>query len=98
MCRLVPDLTRGTSRLVGGDLNIGEVGSAQTIITLQSPHHSSVCYQHKRTRVGLTKKAKFLQKQPRRQARTWKNATEIAVECIAHECEVLQTVERQNCS
>jgi hypothetical protein len=31
---------------IGGDLNVGEEGSEQTIITLQSQHHGSVGYQH----------------------------------------------------
>jgi hypothetical protein len=33
---LVPDLLRGIGMLVGEDLNIGEEGSEQTIITLQN--------------------------------------------------------------
>jgi hypothetical protein len=75
--RLVPDLPRGRGRLIGGDLDIGEEGSEQTIVTLQSLHHDSVGYQHARTRVGLAKKDKFLQMQPRTQARIRKNATEL---------------------
>jgi hypothetical protein len=55
---LVPDLPRGRS--IGGDLDIGEEGSEQTIVTLQSLYHGSIGYQHARTRVGLTKKGKFL--------------------------------------
>jgi hypothetical protein len=39
-----------------------------------------------------------LQVQPRTQARIGKNATKLVDEYIAHECVVLQTVERQNCS
>jgi hypothetical protein len=58
--RLVPDLLRGRGRSIGGDLDVGEEGSEQTIVTLQSLHHGSVCYQHVWTRVGLTKKAQFL--------------------------------------
>jgi hypothetical protein len=58
--RLVPDIPRYRGRLVGGDLDIGEEDSEQTIITLQSLHHGSIGYQHTRTRVGLAKKAKFL--------------------------------------
>jgi hypothetical protein len=58
---LVPDLPRGIGMLVGEDLNIGEEGSEQTIITLQSLHHDSVSNQHARTQVGIIKKAKFLQ-------------------------------------
>jgi hypothetical protein len=63
--RLVPDLSRGRGRSVGGDLDIGEEGSEQTIETLQSLHHDSVSYQHACTRVGLAKKAKSLSMQPR---------------------------------
>jgi hypothetical protein len=58
---LVPDLPRGIGMLVGEDLNIGEEGSEQTIITLQSLHHDSVSNQHACTQVGIIKKAKFLQ-------------------------------------
>jgi hypothetical protein len=47
--RLVPDLPRGRGRSIGGNLNIGEEGSEQTIVTLQSLHHGSVDYQHART-------------------------------------------------
>jgi hypothetical protein len=55
--RLVPDLPRGRGRLIGGDLDVGEEGSEQTIVTLQSLQNSSDGYQHARTRVVLTKKA-----------------------------------------
>jgi hypothetical protein len=58
--RLVLDLLRGRGRLIGGDLNVGEEGSEQTIVISQSLHHDSVGYQHTHTHVGLTKKAKFL--------------------------------------
>jgi hypothetical protein len=50
MKRLVPDLLRGRGRSIGGDLDISEEGSEQTIVTLQSLHHGPL------TRVGLTKK------------------------------------------
>jgi hypothetical protein len=40
--RLVSDPLRGRGRSIGGDLNVGEEGSEQTIVTLQSLHHSSV--------------------------------------------------------
>jgi hypothetical protein len=90
--RLVPNLPRGRGKSIGGDLNIGEEGSEQTIITSQSLHHDSIGCQHVRTQVGLTKKAIFLQMQPRTQARTGKNATKLADEWIAHKCGVLQTV------
>jgi hypothetical protein len=63
------------------------------IVTLQSLHHGSTGCQHVRTHIGLTKKAKFLQMQPRTQARIRKNATKLVDECIAHECVVLQTVD-----
>jgi hypothetical protein len=75
--RLVPNHPRGRGRLIGGDLDVGEEGSQQMIVTLQSLHHGSVGYQHARARVGLTKKAKFLQMQPRTQARTRKNTTKL---------------------
>jgi hypothetical protein len=39
------------------NLNVGEEGSEQMIVTLQSLPHGSVGYQHARTRVDLTKKA-----------------------------------------
>jgi hypothetical protein len=55
--RLVTDLPRGGGRSIGGDLNVGEEGSEQMIITLQSLHHGSVGYQHVHTRVDLTEKA-----------------------------------------
>jgi hypothetical protein len=42
--RLVPDLPRGGGRSIGGDLNVGEEGSEQTIVTLQSLHHDFVGY------------------------------------------------------
>jgi hypothetical protein len=47
--RLVNDLPRGSGRSIGGDLNAGEEGFEQMIVTLQSLHHSSVGYQHVRT-------------------------------------------------
>jgi hypothetical protein len=54
--------------------------SEQMIVTLQSLHHGSVGYQYVHTQIGLAKKARFLQMQPRIQARTRKNATKIADE------------------
>jgi hypothetical protein len=74
---LVPDLSRSRGRPIGEDLDVGEEGSEQTIITLRSLYHGSIGYQHARTRVGLSKKAIFLQMQLRTQARTRKNATEL---------------------
>jgi hypothetical protein len=47
--RLVPDLPSDRGRSIGGDLDVGEEGSEQTIVTLQSLHHGSVGYQHART-------------------------------------------------
>jgi hypothetical protein len=44
--RLVPDLLRGRGRSIGGDLDVGEEGTKQMIVTLQSLHHGSVGYQH----------------------------------------------------
>jgi hypothetical protein len=44
--RLVPDLPRGRGRSIGGDLDVGEEGSKQTIVNLQSLHHSSIGYLH----------------------------------------------------
>jgi hypothetical protein len=43
---LVPNLLRGRGRSIGGDLDIGEEGSEQMIVTLQSLHHDSDGYQH----------------------------------------------------
>jgi hypothetical protein len=54
---LVSDLMRGRGRSIGGDINVGEEGSEQTIINLQSLHHGSYGYQHAHTRVDLAKKA-----------------------------------------
>jgi hypothetical protein len=34
---------------ISGDLNVGEEGSEQMIVILQSLHHGSVGYQHVRT-------------------------------------------------
>jgi hypothetical protein len=61
----VSDLRRGRGKSIGGDLDVGEEGSEQTIVILQSLHHNSIGYQHVRTRIGLAKKAKFLQVQLR---------------------------------
>jgi hypothetical protein len=47
--RLVPDLSRGRGRSIGGDLEVDEEGSEQMIVTLQSLHHDYVGYQHMRT-------------------------------------------------
>jgi hypothetical protein len=47
--RLAPDLLRERGRSISGDLDLGEQGSEQTIVTLQSLHHDYVGYQHART-------------------------------------------------
>jgi hypothetical protein len=47
--RLDPDLPRGRDRSIGGDFDVSEEGSEQTIITLQSLHHGSIGYQHMHT-------------------------------------------------
>jgi hypothetical protein len=47
--RLVPDLLRGRGRSIGGDLDVGEEGSEQTIMSFQSLCHGSVGYQYVRT-------------------------------------------------
>jgi hypothetical protein len=54
--RLIPDLPRSRGRSIGGHLDIGEEGTEQMIVTLQSQHHGSVGYQLMHTRVDLTKK------------------------------------------
>jgi hypothetical protein len=53
---------------------------SRTIETLQSLHHGSVGYQLTCTQIGLTKKAKLLHMQLRKQARTRKIATKLAEE------------------
>jgi hypothetical protein len=55
--RLVLNLPWGRGRSIGRDLDVGEEGFEQMIITLQSLHHGFISYQHVCTRVGLTKKA-----------------------------------------
>jgi hypothetical protein len=54
---LVLDFLRGRGRSIGGDLDIGEEGSEQMIVILQSLHHGFDGYQHACIQVGLTKKA-----------------------------------------
>jgi hypothetical protein len=44
--RLVSELLRGRGRSIGGDLDVGEEGYGQMIVTLQSLHHGSDGYQH----------------------------------------------------
>jgi hypothetical protein len=56
--RMSPDLTTGTGKLIGGDLDVDDEGSEQCRFEpVQSLHHSSVGYQPMRTRISLTKKA-----------------------------------------
>jgi hypothetical protein len=95
---LVPDLPRGRGRSIGGDLDVGEEGSEQTIVTLQSLYHGSVGYQHVHTRVVLTKKAypcKCNQEHKQEQERMQLN---LYMNVLAHEFGALQTAEWQNCS
>jgi uncharacterized protein YqiB (DUF1249 family) len=68
------------------------------IVTLQSLHHDSVCYQHVHAQVGLTMKAypcmcnwEHKQEQERMQLNLQMNV-------LAHEYGVLQTVEQWNYS
>jgi hypothetical protein len=57
-----PDLPRGTSKLIGGDLDVDYERSEQRQFEpMQSLHHSSVGCQPVHTRIGLTKKAMSLQ-------------------------------------
>jgi hypothetical protein len=96
--RLVHDLPWGSGRSIGGDLDIGEEGSEQMIVTLQSLHHDSVGYQHVHTWVDLTKKVypcKCNREHKQEQERMQLN---LQMNVLAHECGTLQTVERWNCS
>jgi hypothetical protein len=57
-----PDLSRGTGKSIGGDLDVDDECSEQRWFEpVQSLHHGSVGYQPVRTRIGLTKKAMSLQ-------------------------------------
>jgi hypothetical protein len=48
--RMSPDLSRGTGRLIGGDLNVDDEGFEQCRFEpVQSLHHDSVGYQLMRT-------------------------------------------------
>jgi hypothetical protein len=81
--RLVPDLPRGRGRSIGGELDVGEEGfridDRNLAITTPRIHwlpiraHTSWPHQE-----GLS-----LQVQSRTQARTGKNATKLANECIS---------------
>jgi hypothetical protein len=56
------DLSRGTSKSIGGDLDIDDEGPKQRRLeSVQSLHHGSVGYQPMCTRIGLAKKAMSLQ-------------------------------------
>jgi hypothetical protein len=46
---LVLYLPWGRGKSIGGDIDVGEESSEQTIVTLQSLHHGSIGYQHVRT-------------------------------------------------
>jgi hypothetical protein len=57
-----PDLSRGTGKSIGEDLDVDDEGSKQRRIEpMQSLHYGSVGYQPMHTRIGLTKKAMSLQ-------------------------------------
>jgi hypothetical protein len=59
---MIPDLLRGTSKSIGGDLNVDDEGSEYCQFEpVQSLHHCSVVYQPMHTRIGLAKKAMSLQ-------------------------------------
>jgi hypothetical protein len=60
--RMSPDLSRGTGKSIGGDLDVDDEGSEQRRFeSVQSLHHGSVDYQPVHTRIGLAKKAMSLQ-------------------------------------
>jgi hypothetical protein len=65
---------------------------SRTIVILQSLHHDSVGHQYACIRVGLTKKAKFLQMQLRTQARIRKNTTALQMKDYTRKVWVSQTV------
>jgi hypothetical protein len=57
-----PNLSIGTGKSIGGDLNVDDEGSKQRQFEpVQSLHHGSVGYQLMHTRIGLAKKAMSLQ-------------------------------------
>jgi hypothetical protein len=59
--RMSLDLPRGTSKLIGGDLDVDDEGSEQRRFKpVQLLHHGSVGYQPVCTRIGLAKKAMSL--------------------------------------
>jgi uncharacterized OsmC-like protein len=57
-----PDLSRGMGKSIGGDLDVDDEGSEKRRFEpVQSLHHSSVGCQPVHARIGLAKKAMFLQ-------------------------------------
>jgi hypothetical protein len=57
-----PDLSRGTGKSIGEDLDVDDESSEQCRFKLvQSLHHGSVGYQPMCTRISLAKKAMSLQ-------------------------------------
>jgi hypothetical protein len=57
-----PDLSRGTGKSIGRDLDVDDEGSKQyRFKPVQSLHHGSVGYQPMHIWIGLTKKAMSLQ-------------------------------------
>jgi hypothetical protein len=57
-----PDLSRGTGKSIGGDLDVDDKGSEQHRFEhVQSLDHGSIGYQPMCTQIGLTKKAMSLQ-------------------------------------
>jgi hypothetical protein len=93
-----PDLPWGRGRSIDGDLDVGEEGSKQMIITLQSLHHDSIGYQHVRTWVDLTKKAYPCKCNKEHNQEHERMQLNLQMNVLAHECGALQTVELWNCS
>jgi hypothetical protein len=87
---LGPHLPRGRGKSVGGDLDADDDGSKQNAEPLQSLHHRSVGYQS--VRHELTSPRRLIPASAIENTR--KDTTEFADECIAHECGILQIVER----
>jgi hypothetical protein len=57
-----PDLLRCTGKSIGRDLDVDDEGSEQRRFEpVQSLHHDFVGYQPVHTRIGLAKKAMYLQ-------------------------------------
>jgi hypothetical protein len=57
-----PDLSRGTGKSIGEDLDVDDEGSEQRRFEpVQSLHHGSVGYQPVHTWIGLAKKVMSLQ-------------------------------------